>query len=332
MKWTSRLLAALVVFAAICGGGFFYYANEPLSLRRMPIEFDIRAGMGLRTVARHLSAIGVLAEPYRFELLGRLHGAAPNIKAGNYLLEKAVSPQELLDILTRGDSAQLAVTLVEGWNLRQVRQALDTNPKLRHETTGITPAAMAMRLGLNHPTLEGWLFPDTYHFSPGSSDWAVLERAYGLMQKRLQDEWERRSPDAPYAAPYDALIMASIVEKETGRAADRPLIASVFVNRLRIGMRLQTDPTVIYGLGETFDGNLRKKDLLDDGPYNTYTRAGLPPTPIAMPGLGALHAALNPPRSNAFYFVARGDGSSHFSRTLEEHERAVTKYQRTRRP
>ena len=224
------------------------------------------------------------------------------------------------------------MTLIEGWNLRQVRSALAANPKLKHDTAALTDADLAVRLSLPYPSPEGWLYPDTYHFAPGTSEWSIIERAHRLMAARLQSEWEKRAADVPYAGPYEALIMASIVEKETGRASDRPLIASVFVNRLRVGMKLQTDPTVIYGLGAAFDGNLRKKDLVTDGPYNTYLRSGLPPTPIAMPGQGALQAALNPARSGAFYFVARGDGSSHFSRTLEEHERAVTKYQRTRKP
>lgn len=332
MRFVRSLLLGLILITAVSGALFFHYANAPLQIERLPTEFDIRSGSSLRAVARQLSASGIVPDPWRFEALGRMLRVAPNIKAGNYEIDRDLSPLELLETITRGESAELAVTLVEGWNLRQVRAALDANPKLRHDTTVLSDSEIARRLALPHVSPEGWLFPDTYHFTPGSSDWSVIERAHRLMSLRLHDEWEKRAPDVPYASPYEALIMASIVEKETGRASDRPLVASVFVNRLRTGMRLQTDPTVIYGLGESFDGNLRKKDLVSDTPYNTYLRTGLPPTPIAMPGLAALQAALNPAKSAALYFVARGDGSSQFSRTLEEHERAVTKYQRNRKP
>jgi UPF0755 protein len=209
-----------------------------------------------------------------------------------------------------------------------MRGALNAHPALRHDTPALSDSEILARLNIFEPAAEGWFFPNTYHFSNGTSDLAILRRAHQLMRSHLQAQWDARKPELPLATPYEALILASIIEKETGINTERPLIASVFVNRLRLGMRLQTDPTVIYGLGETFDGNLRKRDLLADTPYNTYTRAGLPPTPIAMPGLDSLKAALNPADSDMLYFVSRGDGTSHFSRSHLEHDRAVTKYQR----
>jgi UPF0755 protein len=206
---------------------------------------------------------------------------------------------------------------------------LDEHPALRHDTLRLTDAKVMQRLGVEQSSPEGMFFPDTYHFVQGVSDLNILRRAHQLMQKHLAEQWQQRASSLPLATPYEALIMASIIEKETGRAVERATIAAVFLNRLRLGMKLQTDPSVIYGMGEMYNGNLRKQDLLSDGPYNTYTRTGIPPTPIAMPGLASLHAALNPARTDALYFVARGDGSSHFSRSLEEHDRAVTKYQRS---
>ena len=215
------------------------------------------------------------------------------------------------------------------YSLNATVDELDHKVLERYKT--LTDAEILQRLAIEYPSPEGLFFPDTYHFSQGVSDLSILRRAHQLMQKHLAAQWERRAPDLPLSNPYEALILASIVEKETGKAVERSLISGVFLNRLRIGMRLQTDPTVIYGLGERFDGNLRKQDLVTDTPYNTYTRGGMPPTPIAMPGLASLHAALNPSRTDALYFVAKGDGSSHFSTNLDDHDRAVTKYQRSGR-
>jgi UPF0755 protein len=217
--------------------------------------------------------------------------------------------------------------LIEGWTFAQFRAAIDASPDLRHETAKLEDSQIMARLQAPESQPEGLFFPDTYLFAKGSSDVAVLRRAYHAMQRHLRAEWETRDPKAPYATPYEALIMASIIEKETGKPSERDLIGGVLVNRLRIGMRLQADPTIIYGLGTSFDGNLKKSHLLEDGPYNTYTRAGLPPTPIAMPGLASVRAALKPAKTDALYYVSRGDGSSHFSRNLDEHNRAVTKYQ-----
>ncbi len=239
-----------------------------------------------------------------------------------------MTPLDLLQRMTRGDVTLVAITFVEGWTFQQMRKALRDNPKIRGELAALTEQEVLQKLAINAPSAEGWFFPDTYHFSDGSTDISILRRAHHLMLKHLEQEWARRAPNLPLQSPIEALILASIVEKETGRADERGMVAAVFINRLRIGMRLQTDPTVIYGMGANFDGNIRKRDLQADTPYNTYTRTGLPPTPIAMPGLDALRATLNPTPSDALYFVARGDGTSKFSRTLAEHERAVTQYQR----
>lgn len=307
---------------------FAWYAMRDLPLARSPIEFDIRAGSSLRAATQQMADAGVLGHPLPFEVLTRIFGESTNIKAGNYELEAPVSALALMRKITRGDYSMLAITLVEGWTFRQVRRALEDHPGLRQDTRGLTEAEIRERLGINHPTAEGWFFPDTYYFSSGVSDFSILRRSHQLMEKHLTQQWAQRTPGLPLGTPYEALILASIIEKETGQAKERPLVSAVFINRLRIGMRLQTDPTVIYGLGDQFDGTLRRVHLTTDGPYNTYTRHGMPPTPIAMPGLASMQAALNPASTDALYFVARGDGTSHFSRTYEEHDRAVTRYQR----
>ena len=324
----------LLCFLATLGtaGGLYYYADSALPMERSPVTLELRAGSSLKAVAAQLGAAGVLRQPELFVLFARLHGEAGNLKAGNYEFARPLTPLSLLQRMTRGDVTQVSITFVEGWTFRQMRKALREHPKVRLETADLSEAEVLQKLGIPQPLAEGWFFPDTYHFSEGASDLAILRRAHLLMVRHLDQEWGRRAPDLPLKSPVEALILASIVEKETGRAEERGMVASVFTNRLRIGMRLQTDPTVIYGMGEAFDGNIRKRDLTTDTPYNTYTRAGLPPTPIAMPGLDALRATLNPASSDAMYFVARGDGTSKFSRTLAEHERAVTQYQRRGRP
>jgi UPF0755 protein len=239
-----------------------------------------------------------------------------------------VTPLELARIITQGEVSLRQVSVIEGWTFHQMRAALNATPDITHDTLNLSDAEILQRIGApeNHP--EGLFFPDTYNFAAGSSDLTIFRRAYQAMQQRLQAAWEAREPGLPLETPYQALILASIVEKETGTPGDRPMIAGVFVNRLRKGMLLQTDPTVIYGLGEQFDGNLRKRDLLADNSYNTYTRPGLTPTPIALPGVAALQAALHPAQTDALYFVARGDGSSHFSSSLAEHNQAVNQYQK----
>lgn len=332
MRTLIRLLKQLLLLlflAAVAGGGLlYYYAHSELPMKQSPVTFELRAGSGLKSAAARLASAGVLEYPDLFVLLGRLRGEAGMLKAGNYELMRPLTPLELLDQMTRGDVAQVTITFVEGWTFKQMRKALQEHPKLKNETAALSEAELLEKLGIDQPSAEGWFFPDTYHFSEGTSDLVILRRAYRLMQRHLDQEWGRRAPDLPLKSPAEALILASIVEKETGRPEERGLVAAVFINRLRIGMRLQTDPTVIYGMGEAFKGNIRKSDLTTDTPYNTYTRSGLPPNPIAMPGLDALRATLNPASSDAMYFVSRGDGTSKFSRTLAEHERAVTQYQR----
>lgn len=320
-------VAAVLIFC----GAFFLYATTELKTGPLPIQFSLKEGGSLRGATQQMERAGVLRQPRVFEFMARLLGEAGNIKPGIYEIDQATTPYELLRTITEGDVTQHAITFVEGWTFRQMRKALDEHPNLKHDTRELDDAEILRRLGAKPPSPEGLFFPDTYHFDNGSSDLLVLRRAYRLMQAHLDTQWAGRAANLPLATPYEALIMASIVEKETGRPADRPLVAAVFINRLRKNMLLQADPTVIYGMGAEYRGNIRKRDLTTDTPYNTYTRTGLPPTPIAMPGLASLAATLNPPASDVLYFVSRGDGTSHFSRTLGEHERAVTKYQRSGR-
>ena len=275
-----------------------------------------------------LEKAGIKVRRYEFEALARALRQERDIKAGSYEIAEAVTPTDLLEKLTRGDVTQAEVRLIEGWTFSQFRAALDASGDLRHDTAGLEDTQILARLEATEAHPEGLFFPDTYLFGKGSSDLAVLRRAYRAMQRHLKEEWESRQPNVPYQSPYQALIMASIIEKETGKASERDLIGGVLVNRLRIGMRLQADPTIIYGLGTSFDGNLKRSHLVEDGPYNTYTRAGLPPTPIAMPGLASLRSAMRPGKTEALYYVSKGDGSSQFSRTLDEHNRAVSRYQR----
>jgi UPF0755 protein len=279
-----------------------------------------------------LEKSGIKVRRYEFEALARGLGQERDIKAGSYEIAEPVTPTELLEKLTRGDVTQAEVRLIEGWTFSQFRAALDENPDLRHDSAGWEDNQILARLEAPQAHPEGLFFPDTYLFGKGASDIAVLRRAYRAMQRHLKEEWDARSANVPYRSPYEALIMASIIEKETGKASERDLIGGVLVNRLRIGMRLQADPTIIYGLGNSFDGNLKKNHLLEDGPYNTYTRAGLPPTPIAMPGFASLRSAMRPGKTEALYYVSKGDGSSQFSRTLDEHNRAVSRYQLRRGP
>jgi UPF0755 protein len=331
LKRLLQLLGLGLLLAAGFAAWMAWFASAAMPLKLNPqgfVDFDIRPGLGLKGAAQAMANAGIDMPPWQFALLGRLVGRDRNIQAGSYEVAPGVTPWQLLQKLTNGDVTQTRMVIVEGKTFRDLRAQLDAHPDLRHETSGLTDVAILEMIGAKEPHPEGLFFPDTYLFARQTSDLLILQRAYHGMQRRLADAWEKRDPSVPYKTPREALIMASIVEKETGAAADRGKVASVFVNRLRVGMPLQTDPTVIYGLGTAFDGNLRKRDLLADNPYNTYTRGGLPPSPIALPGMASLQATLNPPQTDLFYFVARGDGSSVFSRTLEEHNRAVNKYQR----
>lgn len=309
-------------------GWLAWYAYTPTGQGPFPVEAHIEPGSTFKAVADQLHALGVVEHPLAFTLIARLTGQATQVKAGSYLFEAAVAPTALLRKLTQGEILLGKITFIEGWTFRQMREAIDRHPRLRHDTAGLSDEALLAELGIEAAHPEGLFFPDTYYFDIGSSDKALYLRAYRAMQQVLDEAWQARAEGLPYRTPYEALIMASIIEKETGVPEERPLIAAVFVNRLRLGMRLQTDPTVIYGMGERFDGNLRKVDLQTDTPYNTYTRAGLPPTPIALPGAASIYAALKPEASRALYFVSKGNGRHHFSETLDEHNRAVARYQR----
>jgi len=323
-----RLLAWGLFLAVVLGGGALWWLHAPMSMGNAVLELEIEPGTTPRGVARNVQAAGVRVDARLLYAWFRLSGQDRLIKAGNYEIPPGTSPYGLLQKLARGEESLRALTLVEGWNFRQVRAALERDASLRHETAGLSDAAIMERLERPGVHPEGRFFPDTYTYAKGASDLAVLRRALHAMDRRLEAAWGQRDSDTPLKTAEQALILASIVEKETGRASDRALVAGVFANRLRVGMLLQTDPTVIYGLGDKFDGNLRKKDLQTDTPWNTYTRAGLPPTPIAMPGKASLLAAVQPERTRALYFVAKGDGSSHFSESLDEHNRAVNRYQR----
>ena len=290
------------------------------------LELGIELGTSPRQVAQAVAASGAQVWPVALFGWFRLSGQARQIKAGNYEITPGMSPRQLLNMLVRGEESLKSVTLPEGLNFSQVLATLRRAEELKPEAQQLSPSQLMAALGRPGLHPEGRFFPDTYTYAKGSSDLAVLQRAARAMDKRLTEAWAQRQPNLPLRSPDDALVLASIIEKETGKPSDRAQIGGVFINRLRIGMLLQTDPTVIYGLGEGFDGNLRKRDLRADTPYNTYTRAGLPPTPIAMPGKAALLAAVQPAKTPAFYFVAKGDGSSHFSASLDEHNRAVNKY------
>jgi peptidoglycan lytic transglycosylase G len=321
------LFVATLLLAAACAGWMAWFAQEPLALRESPLEITVAPRSTLTQAARDLSNAGVKMSPWQFTLLARALDKDKVVKAGTYSLETGITPLDLLNKLERGEVVQVEILFAEGWTFRQMREALDAHPHLRHETRGLTDAEIMRRLGAPDISPEGRFFPDKYRFAKSVSDLEILRTAFRTMQRNLESAWAARKDGLPLASPEEALILASIVEKETGHAMDRAAVAAVFTNRLRAGMKLQADPTVIYGMGERFDGDLRRRDLDTDTPYNTYTRTGLPPTPIANPGLAALEATVNPADIDALYFVARGDGTSHFSRTLDEHNRAVTKYQ-----
>jgi len=335
----GRLGAILFIVLLLFGLGSAAWIFTPINDDARPRRLDIAAGQGLRGIAAAVhAATGANADA--FAVFAKLSGRAPRLKAGSYDVEPGLSPFGLLRKLARGDIAYAQITLVEGWTLRQVRELLARSEDVAHASAGLADAELIDAIGARDlPGLpaaplgaEGLLFPETYRFPRAESDVTVLKQAHELLRKRLADAWATRASDVAVKTPYEALILASIVEKETGLASDRARISAVFNNRLRIGMPLQTDPTVIYGLGAAFDGNLRRRDLLADTPYNSYTRTGLPPTPIALVGAAALQAALHPERIRALYFVSRGDGSSVFSDTLDQHQRAVDRYQRPGRP
>ena len=328
MALIKKLLVTCVIVSVAAASGFAWWTKQPLTVPGAPIEFTINPGSGVAASAQQMVAAGVPVNPTMLVLLARLTGDAGRIKAGSYELKPDATPRSLLRQLVRGEFAQEAVTIIEGWSFKQMRQAISSHGHLKHDTVKRTDAELMAKISTEFKDPEGLFFPDTYLFAKGSSEIEIYRRAHQAMLTHLNAAWEKRNKALPYKTPYEALIMASIVEKETGQKSERTMIAGVFVNRLRTGMLLQTDPTVIYGMGEAFVGKIAKKDLLTDTPYNTYTRGGLPPTPISLPGLQSLHAALEPAETPALYFVSRGDGTSQFSDNLPDHNRAVNRYQR----
>lgn len=329
MKWLAGAL--LICVLAVAGWGYHAYDSyrgTALLADGATLRISVETGAGIRQLARQLQAKGLIDHPRVFSWLARFDGKAGQLRAGVYEVRAGMTARDLLGAISRGESVQEQIRFIEGWTFRQIRGALDAHPGIRHDTKDLSESALLERVGAIEKRAEGLFFPDSYHFAPGTSDLVVLRQAYARMRKLLEAAWARRTPASPVESPYDALILASVIEKETGRPEDRPMIGAVFANRLRIGMRLQSDPTVIYGMGARFDGNLRRVDLETDSPYNTYTRAGLPPTPIAAPGAASLNAALAPANSRALYFVARGDGTSEFSTNLDDHNRAVARFQK----
>lgn len=332
MLYQFRKLLGITVLAVALACGWLAldyrsFLNTPLTVPEQGVRLTIAPGKSLKAVARDLARRGILDRPRMLEWHGRLHGYADQIKAGEYDITPGMTPGQFLDLLVQGKVVQYAFTLVEGWNIHQLLQALAADPVLEHTLADQPPGSIMTAINADKKHPEGWFLPDTYFFVRGTTDRAVLERAHAAMQAYLQDAWEMRADNLPYEDSYDALIMASIVEKETAVPNERSKIAGVFMRRLQKAMRLQTDPTVIYGIGKAYDGNIRLRDLRTDTPYNTYTRVGLPPTPIAMPGRAAIDAALHPAPGKSLYFVARGDGSHAFADTLDEHNRNVIKYQ-----
>lgn len=334
----GRLLicGVIAIAALVAGAGWFVIdqrrsLDEPLAVPADGFVFVLPAGARLGTTTQDLAASGVLANPRALVAYARWHGRAGAIKAGEYRIEPGTTAVTLLDQLVAGRVVQHALTLVEGWTFKQMMAAIAADKRLTDTLNGLTPDAIMARLGLAGIHPEGQFFANTYYFPRGTSDAAFLRRAHTAMKSFLDDAWAGRQPGLPLKSPQQALILASIVEKETGEAGERARIAGVFVERLRKGMRLETDPTVIYGMGDDFDGNLRRRDLRTDTPYNTYVRKGLPPTPIAMPSAAAIGAVLHPASDGALFFVAKGDGSHHFSATYEEHQEAVNRYQKRRR-
>jgi UPF0755 protein len=323
-----KILLSAAVIGAVLAAAAWWWVRQPLVLPPgvASVNVVLPAGSSARSVAQAVVDAGVGTPPSALYWYFRASGKSAGLKAGTYEIEQGDTPQRLLNKLYNGLQSLRSVTMVEGWNIRQLRAALAKADSLKPDSQALTIDALMAKLGRPGVHPEGRFFPDTYSYAKGSSDLLVLQAAMRAMDKQLAAAWEARQADSPLKSPDEALILASIIEKETGKPADRPEIGGVFVNRLRIDMRLQTDPTVIYGLGETFDGDIRKRDLQADTPYNTYTRGGLPPTPIAMPGKASLLAAVQPAQTKALYFVARGDGTSQFSATLAEHNSAVNKY------
>jgi UPF0755 protein len=328
MALIKQLVMTGVIVSVAAVGGFTWWTKQPITSSEPVIAFAVAPGSNAVAASQQIANAGVPVNPFLFAMLARVSGKSARIKAGSYELKPNTTPRGLLTQLVRGEFAQESVTIIEGWTFRQMRQTLASAPNLKHDTAELSDKDLLGRIAPDFKSPEGLFFPDTYLFAKGSSELQIFKQAHQAMIERLNAAWAKRDPALPYASPYQALIMASIVEKETGQKSERPMIAGVFVNRLKAGMLLQTDPTVIYGMGEKYEGKIHKKDLETDTPYNTYVRSGLPPTPIALPGVQSLHAALSPAKTEALYFVSRGDGTSTFSENLTDHNKAVNKYQR----
>lgn len=329
---TTLLLSAVVVAAAfLVQFKTREWLNQPLSLPASGHLFEVRPGDSLLAVGRRLQQQELLSHAWLLAAVAQWRGVADRIQAGEYQLDAGSTPERLLEKLLHGEVVIYRITFIEGWSFRQAMDALQRQPKLEHRLAGLTETELAQQLELESAQPEGWIYPDTYHYRKGESDLQLLRRAHARMKKLLEQQWSERAADLPLKSPYEALILASIVEKETGKGSERPEIAGVFVRRLRSDMPLQTDPTLIYGLGSCFNGDLTQADLRRPGPYNSYLTKGLPPTPIALPGEAAIHAVLHPAPGDALYFVAKGDGSHHFSASFEAHQRAVEQYQKSQR-
>ncbi|HEU4621534.1 MAG TPA: endolytic transglycosylase MltG [Burkholderiaceae bacterium] len=327
-KWVMVAGAVVLACAVVLALSAWVWMRHPIKLAA-PVRLDVVPGTGVREAARMVaSAAGISSKA--FEQLLAVKIPPQRLRAGTYEIAPGITPLGIVDKFARGEVVLAQLTIVEGWNFAQLRSALMMSGSVKLDMPRLTDDQIMERLGAYGVSPEGRFMPDTYRYPVGSDELTVLRMAYQAMKEGLADAWARRAPNLPLESPDEALILASIVEKETGDHTERPMIAAVFINRLRLGMKLQTDPTVIYGLREQFDGDLRKRDLQTDHPYNTYTRTGLPPTPIAMPGRKSIEAALHPADSQALYFVARGDGTSEFSNHLADHNRAVQRYQKSR--
>ena len=326
----ARALFVLLLAAGALGGGLWLdytaFLKQPVHLPEEGMILDVPRGTSLRGLARRMTEEGILEHPYYFIALAHSRGDQTRIKAGAFELMAGMTPVDVLARIVSGQVVEYPVTLVEGWTFRQAVEAIDGQERFTGTLAELSDEALMAELGVAGEHPEGRIFPDTYRFPPGTPRLAVLRRAFERMEQVLAEEWASRRDGLPINTPYEALILASIIEKETGAAHERPEIAGVFVRRLQRGMRLQTDPTVIYGMGERYDGRIRRADLVEPTPYNTYVIGGLPPTPIALPGRAAINAALNPADGDSLYFVSRGDGTHVFSATLDEHNRAVRRY------
>lgn len=327
----SKILGIIVLIVSFVGGWILMdiqsYANRPINSFEQAFLYTVKPGSSLKKISNELHQISIIEHPTYFEWIARWENLADRIQAGEFRFDPGITPLQILDVMVKGKVVQYSITIPEGWSFREMLAAVNQHDKIVHTLSGLSNEEIMKKLGYEGQHPEGFFYPETYYFPDGTKDSDLLIRAAEEMQKRLMKEWQERDVGLPLNNSYEALILASIIEKETAVPDERDEIAGVFIRRLEKGMRLQTDPTVIYGIGEKFDGNLRRRDLSSHTPYNTYMNKGLPPTPIALPGQASIHAALHPTPGDALYFVSRGDGTHHFSATIEEHNKAVRKYQ-----